>query len=375
MKYSTFVLGIICLVSFMVSTAWSGERWLDPRCTPLEISKYGPFVKNEDGSLLAIDKNILRSSMDGGKTWSEGGTPIDPGLNIAANGHVGQFIRTRAGALVITFLDMSAYNWDWNNETQGPNPGCKLELWAVRSIDGGKTWQDKQRLLDGYNADFMGLIQLSTGRIVLSAEHLVPELRRWLVCSFVSADEGLTWQQGNWIDLGGHGHHDGAVEPSLAELSDGRVFMVIRTNLDRLWSAYSEDQGRYWRLIQPMPLDASSAPPWILRLRNGHLVLVWNRLNPEGGTAPKTKSAGPSSEFPASWFRAELSLSFSTDDAKSWTEPVVIAREAEGQLAYPYLFEDGPDDLWITTHYGSVNPPLAVRVRESDFLPPVAPTP
>ncbi|NLV43074.1 MAG: exo-alpha-sialidase [Candidatus Hydrogenedentes bacterium] len=375
MKRSALLLGLISLVVLPITAAWGGERWVDPRCTPLEITKYGPFVKNDDGSLLVIDKNILRSSTDGGKTWSEDGTPIDPGLDIAANGHVGQFIRTKAGTLIIAFLDMSAYNWDWNNETQGPNPGCKLELWTIRSADGGKTWSDKQRLLDGYNADFMGLVQASNGSIVLAAEHLDPELRRWVVCSFVSDDEGVTWRRGNWIDLGGHGHHDGAVEPSLAELSDGRMLMVIRTNLDRLWSAYSEDHGRYWRVIQPMNLDASSAPPWVLRLQNGHLALVWNRLNPEGGVAPKTKSEGPSSEFPASWFREELSISFSSDDAKTWSDPVVIAREPGGQLAYPYLFEAGQDDLWVITHYGSVNPPLAVRVKESDFLQPVTANP
>ena len=375
MKRSALLPGVIYLALLPITAAWSGERWVDPRCTPLELTKYGPFVKNDDGSLLVIDKNILRVSTDGGKTWSEGGTPIDPGLDIGANGHVGQFIRTGAGTLIIAFLDMSRYTWDWNNETQGPNPGCKLELWTLRSTDGGKTWSDKQRLLDGYNADFMGLVQASNGRIVLAAEHLAPELRRWTVCSFVSDDEGVTWKRSNWIDLGGHCHHDGAVEPSLAELSDGRMLMVIRTNLDRLWSAYSDDHGRYWRVIQPMNLDASSAPPWVLRLQNGHLALVWNRLNPAGGVAPKTKSEGPSSEYPASWFREELSIAFSSDDAKTWSEPVVIAREPGGQLAYPYLFEAGPDALWVLTHYGSVNPPLAVQIRESDFLSPSAANP
>lgn len=368
MRRLSFTIVIFAVLSCIAVPCFAQNRVLDPRCTPLDITKYGPFVQNDDGSLLVIDKNVLRTSTDGGKTWSEGGEPIDPGMDIAANGHVGQFLRTRNGTLVITFLDMSAYSWDWNNETQGPNPGCKLELWAIRSTDGGKTWSDKQRLLDGYNADFMGFIQTSKGGIVLTAEHLDPDLRRWVACSFLSEDEGVTWRRSNWIDLGGHGHHDGAVEPTVAELSDGRLLMVIRTNLDKLWSAYSDDGGRYWRTIQPMSLDASSAPAWILRLRNGHLALVWNRLNPTGGTAPKSISDGPSSEFPASWHREELSLSFSTDDAKTWSEPVVIAKEPGGQLAYPYLFEAGPDDLWVITHYGSVTPPLAMRLKESEFV-------
>jgi hypothetical protein len=361
------ILAVLILCGVAAFACAEPERWVDPRCAPLEISRYGPFARNADGALLVVDKNVLRSSSDEGKTWSEGSAAIDPGIDIAANGHVGQLLRTQAGTLLIAFLNMADYKWDWNDEKGEPNPGCKLELWAIRSTDGGKTWTDKQRLLDGYNADFMGFIQIKSGRVVLTAEHLVPELRRWVSCSFVSDDEGVTWKQSNLIDLGGHGHHDGAVEPTVAELSDGRLLMLIRTNLDRVWSAYSEDQGRYWRTIQPTSLDASSAPGWVLRLQNGHLAYVWNRLNPVGKEWPKRMSSGPASEFPASWHREELSIAFSADDAKSWSEPVVVARHPGGQLAYPYLFEASPGDLWVITHYGNVNPPLAVRVKEADF--------
>ncbi len=339
---------------------------LDPRCTPLALPLGGPFGHNDDGSLMTVDKNVLRTSTDGGKTWSEGGAPIDPGMNLSWGGHVGQFLRTKNGTLLIAFLDMADYKFDWDNARQAPNPGCKLELWAIRSTDGGKTWSDKQRLLDGYNADFMGFLQMKNGRIVLTAEHLVAELRRWVSCSFVSDDEGKTWAQGNWIDLGGHGHHDGAVEPMAVELNDGRVMMLIRTNLDRFWAAYSDD-GRYFRTIQPTDIDASSAPGWLARLKSGRLVLAWNRLNPEGKTWPKRSGEGPASEFPASWFREELSIAFSEDDGKTWTAPVVAARAPGGSLAYPYIFENTPGTLWVFTHYGE--PRLSFGLNEMDFLP------
>ena len=158
---------------------------------------------------------------------------------------------------------------------------------AVRSPDGGKTWGDKCLLLDGYNANFLGFIRLKSGRLVASAEHLMSQPGRWVVCSFVSDDSGQTWCRSNYIDLGGHGHHDGATEPTLAELSDGRVLMLIRTNLDRFWQALSEDGGRYWRTIQPTTLDASSSPGHLVRLQSGRLLFIWNRLNPESGPAPR----------------------------------------------------------------------------------------
>ena len=49
----------------------------------------------------------------------------------------------------------------------------------------------------------------------------------------------------------------------------------------------------------------------------------------------------------ASWQREELSLAFSEDDAKTWTKPVVIARQPGGGLSYPFVFERRPGELWI----------------------------
>ena len=59
--------------------------------------------------------------------------------------------------------------------------------------------------------------------------------------------------------------------------------MLIRTTLGRFWQTISEDGGRYWRIIQPGPLVASSAPGYLLRLHGG-LLFVWNQMTPEGGT-------------------------------------------------------------------------------------------
>lgn len=360
-----------CCSSVAADPAPAG-RWIDPRCTPLDLPKVGPFVADPNGNLLTIDKNVLRTSADRGKTWSDPGLPVVDGMDIGPNGHVGQFLRTEKGVLVAAYLDMSKYVFAWDNEKQAPKPESILELWTVRSEDGGKTWTDKQRLLDGYNADFMGFIQIRGGRLVLTVEHLVPELRRWVTLSFISDDEGKTWKQSNWIDLGGLGHHDGAVEPCVVELTDGRLMMLIRTNLDKFWSAYSDDQGRYWRTIQPTTLNASSAPGWVLRLKSGRIMFTWNQLNPTGKTANRTIGGGPTSEFPASWHREELSIAFSDDDGKSWSEPIVVARDPGAQIAYPYIFEPSPGEIWLFTYYtfdaaGKPAPPLALRLNEKDF--------
>jgi hypothetical protein len=330
-------------------------------------------VELGDGSLATADNDGLRVSKDEGRTWSEA-RPIPSGAKPSHVGQVMQMVRTRKGAIVIVYLDMDTYKWQWDDAKRAPKePGsCRLELWAVRSPDEGKTWTDRQRLLDGYNADFTGFIQTHTGRLVVTVEHLVDDPPRWVVCSFISDDEGKSWKRSNWIDLGGRGHHDGATEPTLAELSDGRLLMLIRTSLDRFWEAFSDDDGRYWRVLRPSAIDASSAPGFLLRLRNGHLALAWNRLNPEGGTSKRAAAPSPASEVAMSWYREELSLAFSADDGKTWSKPVVIAREKGGQVAYPYLFERRPGQLWVFTRYtwnnqGKAAPSVRVCVDETEF--------
>ncbi len=376
MRYVAYLVGICCFLTFGVAQAQTDapkpERWIHPKCKPLECTKNGPFIQKDDGTLLTVSGKKLQASTDGGKTWTATGADIFPGVNIESTGNTGLILQTRNGNIIIVYLNFDGYKWSWDDAKGAPNPDCKLEIWAVRSTDGGQTWTDNQCIMDGYNADFMGFIQITSGRLVTTVEHLDPALKRWIATSFVSDDEGKTWLRGNWIDLGGHGHHDGAVEPMTVELKDGRVMMLIRTSLDQFWRAYSDD-GHYWRTIEPSGIDASSAPGWLTRLKSGRLALVWNRCNSEKkGPWPKTLSPGPASEFPVSWHREELSIALSNDEGKTWTKPTVIAREDGAQLSYPYILERTPGELWIFTRYtysagGKDAPFVAVALAEQDF--------
>ncbi len=345
-------------------------RWVHPLCQPLEITKKGPFVILPDDRLAIVDSKGFRTSTDDGRTWSEP-IPVCPGISDSEpSSH--RLVLTRKGTLVLVFLDFSAFKFSWDNERGEPKEDCKLEVWAIRSTDGGKTWTDKQRLLDGYNANFFGFIETSAGRLVTVHEHLVSNPGRWVSCSFISDDEGKTWRRSNLIDLGGHGHHDGATEPTVAELSDGRLLMFIRTNLGRFWQAISTDGGRYWRIIGPSPIEASSAPGQLLRLKSGRLVLVWNQPHPEGGTWPLSPPS-QASEVASSWFRGELSIAFSEDDGRTWTKPLVIARQRGGQLSYPYLFERRPGEIWLIAGFAFTERwkkplPLNVKFSEEEML-------
>ncbi len=352
-----FLLPVLAGVSF------SDARWVHPLCQPLDISCNGPFVVLQDGSLATVDSKGFRVSKDDGKTWSDP-TPVCEGVSDEEPASH-YLLRTQKGTLVMVYLNFVGRHFEWDEQRKEPKEGCRLEVWAIRSVDGGKTWIDNQRVLDGYNPNFFALIQTRSGRIVAPLQHLTSNPGRLITCSVYSDDEGKTWRRSNWIDLGGHGHHDGAFEPTLAELSDGRLLMLVRTSLGQFWQAISTDGGRYWRIIQPSGIDASNSPGYLLRLQSGRLVLVWNRLHPEGREWQKSDWR-QHTEFPSSWHREELSIAFSEDDGKTWTKPITFAKQRGGQLSYPYLFERRPGELWVIAGFAFQKfweDPLPLRLK------------
>jgi hypothetical protein len=66
-------------------------------------------------------------------------------------------------------------------------------------------------------------------------------------------------------------------ESSVAEVAPGRLLMMMRNGLGRLYQAWSNDNGATWTRPQPSPLAASTAPAQIRRLPTGHLLIVWNQ--------------------------------------------------------------------------------------------------
>jgi len=147
------------------------------------------------------------------------------------------------------------------------------------------------------------------------------------------------------LDMGGAGDHEGALEPAVLPLNDGRIWMLIRTTRNVFWEAYSSDGGLNWTVPGPTTIDASSAPASLTRLRDGRVALVWNQ-----------RSKG----------RRELQLALSSDDGKSWSRPVPLVRGKS--VTYPSVIE-GPSegDLWIGYHdvADGWNSPRARQMRVS----------
>lgn len=329
--------------------------------------KMGPFVRLGNGNLLTVEQSGALISGDEGETWQA--RPMFP--NGEAQGGKQYSIsneravyRTREGQIIVAFMNLAEKRWTWS-EALGDAPGARLPTYVVRSTDDGQTWETPQKLHDEWTGAIRNMIETRDGAIVFTSMMMRHNPGRHAVLTYRSVDGGQTWRPSNVIDLGGAGHHDGALEPVIVQRNDGKLWMLIRTNWLTFWTAESNDDGKSWHPHGPSGIAASSAPAMITRLQSGRLMLLWNRPYAEGKSShPLVGGDRQWSAVPVSNHRAELSLAFSGDDGKTWTAPVVIARKRGSWISYPYVFEAKPGEIWVTTMQGG----LRVKLREQDFV-------
>lgn len=345
--------------------------WIHPKAEEIEGLKTGPFVRLDNGGILTIEKNMACISMDEGKTWEKHSIFTDSSRFDIRIERV--LFKSSSGAIILAFAnDKERANWNWDVEI-ADSPGATIPTYAVRSLDGGKTWQDLQKLHDEWTGANRDIIETKDGNIIFTSMMMRHNPGHHTVITYTSKTNGFNWIRSNVIDLGGVGHHSGVTEATIEQLEDGRIWMLMRTNWGFFWEAYSENEGLSWKKFKPTKIDASSAPGLLTRLESGRLLLVWNRRYPEGETEyPLSGGDGISTEVARSNHRKELSVMFSEDDGKTWSEPVVIAKATEKSktvnVAYPRVFEAHPGEIWITTTYAGFGGYVSLKFKEDDLI-------
>lgn len=352
----------------------SNGSWIPDGVEEIPRLKLGPFVRLADGSILTVDGTKSYVSEDEGKTWTE--YPIFDEPDKFTIRPERALIRTRSGVIILAYANnKERANWNWQDDIHD-SPGATLPTYVIRSLDGGKTWQDNQKLHDDWTGAIRDMIETRDGNVVFTSMMMQHNPGHHSVVTYTTKNDGKSWTRSNIIDLGGIGHHAGVTEATLEQLEDGRLWMLMRTNWGKFWEAFSDDEGLTWKKFGVTSIDASSAPGQLKRLQSGRLVLVWNRRYPEGQNKyPLRGGDGNWSEVPASNHREELSIMFSGDDGKSWSKPVVIAKYTEKMdglglvgggkdISYPYVFEAKPGELWITVWRGE----LRIKLQEKDFI-------
>ena len=268
------------------------------------------FVELEDGRVLHAAGGRFTVSEDGGLSWSEEFTCRD------ANGDPVGTHGCSLGRLSGAGVGLAGMRKD--AEATTPEEGARsnhLVFW--RSEDGGQTWEPPVRVTPPglpSHAYQDVLLRTSSGRLVLpvyiaigqnsgpddrtvpacgklvgnqwvstAAHFFDPRFSAVYVC--YSDDDGRTWQRnrdGELMILSDWNATFSYVnEPTVAEVEPGRLLMIMRTGLGRLFQAWSDDAGETWTRPQPTSLASSPAPAQIRRLPTGHLLCVWNQEGEE----------------------------------------------------------------------------------------------
>lgn len=359
---------------------------------------WGLYVSREVG----VQEVLARPSVDGGNNWGEpealfalpeaiapeevAAPPLRPGgESIGGSAPVGEEDDTSdgdpigrwGGCEVVVDAEGEVHLFLMNDRGTGvlrrPDIGevrkslgahqRRLDIWHARSEGGRERWRLPRRIWKGYTGSINSVIQTSRGRIILSFALLVH--RTWAdrgegldAFHFVgtssstvvySDDRGDSWHLSpsalkvRTPSIGTYG----AVEPVSLELSDGRVWMLARTQVGRLYESFSEN-GEIWSPLRPTRLLSSDSPVGLVRLPDGRIVLLWNKCQ----------------RFPyAHGGRHVLHAAISEDEGKTWIGQREVARDplreeppppgGDHGTAYPYpaVMPDG--QVLVTTGQGA----------------------
>ncbi|MEU0197451.1 MULTISPECIES: sialidase family protein [unclassified Streptomyces] len=288
---------------------------------------------------------VLKRSTDGGRTWGPLQVAARNGDALAGNPapvvlHTGRVLLVHVRNAALATEDAI------RRGKVAAADGCRV--WVQHSDDEGLTWsapreitQETKKPQWRWYATTPGhAIQLSTGRVVVPANHSLPptgtdngtEGRYNGGHCLLSDDEGATWRIG-YVDDNTDGYIN-ANETTAAELPDGRVYFNTRNDSPSPGTradAHSADGGQ--TLVKPFrPQAGLSAPVCqasVLQLRDPDVLLYSGPADPG--------------------FRALMTIRASTDGGTTWRP----AHTVDGlPAAYSDLVRVDPDTVGLLYETG-----------------------
>lgn len=221
-------------------------------------------------------RNVFLVSDDCGLSWRERPVPPD-----------GAF----AGAC-------SPWSGDWlhlgSSHQEGSSRGCYLNRPLASGMPEGGTYvfRSSQGIDGPYTVNRIGeevytilrppVPLRSRRRWVQPAQYRVGDTTIPVV--LLSEDDGHSWwkseipsvprHEARWPHKGLRWQND-ACEPSVVELSDGRLWVLLRTSLDCFYESFSTNGGECWSPAQPSRFSNTITQPGLLRMQDGRLLAFW----------------------------------------------------------------------------------------------------
>lgn len=265
---------------------------------------------------------VFRST-DGGISWK------DEGLIVKENGRAiyltEVYVDEKEGAIYVYVVVHDGGFLDWD---------CRI----IKSMDNGKSWTD-----GGANPWFSSFVFMRGTISRQNGDRLIPyqnyDVSEEEVCKLKEENKTLLSADIPYVDsgvivIGKDGREQksepvrismrqcGAVwqwpEPTVAELSDGRLVMLLRVNgAGVLYRSESVDGGLHWSEAVPTDIKNPGNKPKLLRHPDGRIILI----NTPCGRG------GMKNRFP-------LEVWVSEDDMKTWRVRKTVS-DYPGFYSYP----------------------------------------
>lgn len=224
-------------------------------------------------------------SGDEGVTWT--------GLRVLADSSQGSISRNPCCYVHSDGTIFAFYNW------------VRDGFFAIcyqTSRDGGETWGERVPMDIPTQAGLLSsAIRLKDGRIVLPIyREREKGSDHWLGAMMLSNDDGKTWTLGGDFDVD---CRQGVTEPSVAELSNGDIYCLMRTTTGYQYQSWSRDRGLTWEKPTQSAFPSPNACATLKRLASGHLIFIWDNNELSGGNGTP---------------RYPFFVAMSEDDGKTW---------------------------------------------------------
>ena len=271
----------------------------------LIVTWYGGSYESSDDQVLFISR--LKK---GALRWTK------PGILVRSPG------KPPGNAVLFTMPDSRI--WLVWGRMEGSQPMLRGTGWDACSLffrtssDNGETWTQDQPFFH----DTLGWlprnlpITLADGTLILPLSDERNGHGVDLSFFLATKDNGRTWTRS--------GIMRGGEQPTFIQRVDGSLLAYLRVR-PNIVAAESQNEGKTWTTPAPTQWKNPDSGISMTRLKNGHLLLVFNDQDDS---------------------RSPLHIARSTDEGRTWSRPLVLETNP-GEYSYPSVFQDREGNIHI----------------------------
>jgi sialidase-1 len=295
------------------------------------------IIQLDSGILIAALSNTFESfnktsvfkcySYDNGLSWS---SPKE--INLPPSGY--KFTATNLFKLksrLYLVMNRLAEN---NSTCEGGIPAISY------SDDKGITWSKPQLMLQGNEREIVimnsrNITITKSGRIIIPVGNGQMGTHGYRISLIYSDNYGRSWNESPNLFNGINTRQAKFAEPSIGQLNDGRLIMLIRTALGHIYKSYSSDNGSTWSY----PECTSLVSPWtahsIRVTKNGYIIVAYTN------TISRNDKGYP---------RNNLKFAVSYDNGETWkpSGTIIEIPESSEFLMEPNITRMNNDKYLVT---------------------------